>query len=201
MYRFDHDWFSNNIPNLTRLFAGFKGDKPPRILEIGAFEGRSTVWFLDNVPGCHVTTIDTWKGGKDHDPENPEIDWKTVEENFKHNIKDFGTRVSVYPTSSFQALSNMVKNRSSFFEFHFDFVYVDGSHTAADVNLDLILSFKLLNVGGLIYCDDYLWGFNEFPVYDCPKLGIDSFVNVYADKLMPLQGFTNNAAIYMKVKE
>jgi predicted O-methyltransferase YrrM len=197
MYKFDHDWFSSNIPNLTRLFAGFKGDSPPEILEIGAFEGRSAVWFLDNVPDCKVTTIDTWKGGKDHDPENPEINWKTVEENFKHNIKEFSNRVKYYPFDSYTALSLLNATHKKIF----DFVYVDGSHTAADVNLDLILSFRLLKTGGLIYCDDYLWGFNEFPIYDCPKLGIDSFVNVYADKLTPLQGFTNNAAIYMKVKE
>jgi predicted O-methyltransferase YrrM len=193
MYKFDHDWFSPNIPNLTRLFAGFKGEDA-QILEIGAFEGRSTVWFLDNVAGCHVITIDTWKGGKDHDPNNPEINWNTVKENFDHNTK--GKNVEPLRATSFEALTDMCKRNLKF-----DFVYVDGSHTAADVNLDLILSFKLLKVGGLLYCDDYLWGFNEFPIYDCPKLGIDSFVNVYADKLMPLHGFNNNAAIYMKVKE
>lgn len=195
MYKFDHDWFSPNIPNLTRLFAGFKGDNAPQILEIGAFEGKSTVWFLDNVQDCFVTTIDTWMGGKDHDPNNPEINWKTVKDNFDHNVK--GKNIKVIHTTSFEALMNIYRHQQS----QFDFVYVDGSHTAADVNLDLILSFKLLKTGGLIYCDDYLWGFNEFPVYDCPKLGIDSFVNVYADKLRPLHGFTNNAAIYMKVKE
>ena len=195
MYKFDHDWFSSNIPNLTRLFAGFKGDSPANILEIGAFEGRSTVWFLDNVPDCTITTIDTWIGGKDHDPNNPEINWNTVFENFTHNTK--GRNVHAFEATSFNALSFMIKEGKD----KFDFVYVDGSHTALDVNLDLILSFKLLKTGGLIYCDDYLWGFNEFSIYDCPKLGIDSFVNVYADKLTPLQGFTNNAAIYMKVKE
>ena len=194
MYKFDHDWFSTNIPNLTRIFAGFQGDKPPNILEIGAFEGRSTVWFIDNIPGSFVTTIDTWMGGKDHDPNNPEINWKTVKENFDHNIK--GKDVEVLRATSFEALSKMCTRN-----LRFDFAYVDGSHTAADVNLDLILSFKLLKVGGLIYCDDYLWGFNEFPVYDCPKLGIDSFVNVYADKLMPIVGLNNNAAVFQKVKE
>lgn len=199
MYKFDHDWFSTNIPNLTRLFAGFKGEKPPHILEIGAFEGRSTVWFLDNVPDCTIRTIDTWKGGKDHDPNNPEINWKTVKENFDHNIKEFkdAGRVTTYVMTSYEALTVM----NSVHKNLFDFVYVDGSHTAADVNLDLILSFKLLKVGGLLYCDDYLWGFNEFTIYDSPKLGIDSFVNVYGDKLRPIVGITNNAAAFQKVAE
>ena len=84
----------------------------------------------------------------------------------------------------------------------FDFIFVDGSHTAEDVNADLVLSWKLLNFGGLIYCDDYLWGFNEDDktVYDSPKLGIDSFVNVFSSRLKPIYGMTNNAAVYMKVK-
>lgn len=195
MYKFDHDWFSTNIPNLTKLFGGYRGEKGPNILEIGAFEGRSTVWFIDNIPGSFVTTIDTWEGGKDHDPNNPEINWKTVFSNFNHNVRE--KNVAAIQSTSFDALTAMIKEDYD----KFDFVYIDGSHTAADVNLDLILSFKLLKVGGLIYCDDYLWGFNEFPIYDCPKLGIDSFVNVYADKLMPIVGLNNNAAVFQKVKE
>jgi hypothetical protein len=70
-----------------------------------------------------------------------------------------------------------------------------------DVNLDLILSFKLLNINSVIYCDDYLWGFNEMSIYDAPKLGIDSFINVYANKLTPMIGFTNNATVYLKASE
>lgn len=196
MYRFEHDWFSNNVNNLEVIFQGYKGSKPLEILEIGAFEGRSTVWFLENIPNCTVMTIDTWKGGNDHSPDNPEINFTKVRENFDYNVQSFKDRVSIINSTSFQALSYLVSCGKKF-----DFIYVDGSHTAIDVNLDLILSFKLMTINSIIYCDDYLWGFNEFDVYNCPKLGIDSFVNVYANKLKPIIGFSNHAAIYCKVAE
>lgn len=196
MYKFDHDWFSRNIGNLRRIFSGYSGINPPNILEVGAFEGRSTVWFLDNVSNCTVTTIDTWKGGKDHSPDNPEINFFNVKSNFQHNTEKFKDRLTVCETNSFDALNNLIcKNKK------FDFVYVDGSHTAIDVNLDLILSFKLLNVPGILYCDDYYWGFNEMSIYETPKLGIDSFVNVYGNKLTPLVELSSIAAAFMKVSE
>jgi predicted O-methyltransferase YrrM len=196
MYKFDHDWFSNNIPQLQKIFAGYNGNNP-RILEIGAFEGKSTVWFLENISNCTVTTIDTWLGGKDHSPDNPEINFSDVKRNFEHNIRLFSDRLDVIESKSFNALLYMINRETE----KFDFVYVDGSHTAIDVHMDLCLSFELLKVGGLLYCDDYFWGFNEFSVYDSPKLGIDSFVNVYGNKLRPLIGLSNAVAVYMKTED
>jgi hypothetical protein len=69
-----------------------------------------------------------------------------------------------------------------------------------------------MSVGGLLYCDDYYWGFNEKHynnykktdtnfVFDSPKLGIDSFVNVYANKLRPVLGLTNISSCFIKVAE
>jgi predicted O-methyltransferase YrrM len=203
-YKFDHDWFSPNISNLTFLFSGFPKNRELRILEIGAFEGRSTCWFLDHIPSCSITTIDTFMGGVDHDPNNPDINFRTVKENFYHNISQHEKdRVTVIEKKSFDALMELNQDSRKF-----DFVFVDGSHTAIDVNSDLVLSFPLLVDNALIYCDDYLWGFGRSNLgnlpnldftYDSPKLGIDSFVNVYRNKLAPVQGCLNNAAVYIKV--
>lgn len=196
MYKFEHDWFSQNIPNLEKIFKGYQNQSGPNILEIGALEGRSTVWFLENMPNSKVTTIDTWKGGKDHSPENPEINFSRIKEHFDFNTAMFRDRVEAIQSNSFDGLISLYKRQEKF-----DFVYVDGSHTAMDVNTDLILSFKLLNVNSIIYCDDYYWGFNDASQYDSPKLGIDSFVNVYANKLVPMVGLANNAIAFIKVAE
>ena len=197
MYKFEHDWFSQNIQNLKKLFDGYNGQPKLKILEIGSLEGRSTTWFLDNVKDCHVTCIDTWKGGKDHDPNNKAINFDRIYENFHHNMSFHPQRYDEMKMTSYDALIELYLEKQKF-----DFIFVDGSHTAEDVNADLVLSWKLLNFGGLIYCDDYLWGFNEDDktVYDSPKLGIDSFVNVFSSRLKPIYGMTNNAAVYMKVK-
>jgi len=68
--------------------------------------------------------------------------------------------------------------------------------------VDLILSFRLLNVGGLLYLDDYFWGFNDKTIYESPKLGIDSFVSVYKDKLRVIDALKNNkSTCFVKVSE
>ena len=204
MYKFDHDWFSQNINNLSHLLNGHKESKI-NILEIGSFEGRSTVWFLENT-ACNITCIDTWEGGEDHDKENPEIDFATVKENFDHNTKEFEDRVTIVRGNSFKSLVNL----QLFNSMKFDMVYVDGSHKAKDVLADLVLSWPMLNPGALIYCDDYYWGFYKDdlvkfphldPTYDSPKLGIDAFVSVYRNKIKPLVGLSNNAAVFVKVAE
>jgi predicted O-methyltransferase YrrM len=39
----------------------------------------------------------------------------------------------------------------------YDFIYVDGDHTAYGVIKDAIASYECLNVGGIIAFDDYQW--------------------------------------------
>ena len=84
-YYFSSDWFSHNIPSLTWLLDQLK---PKRILEIGSFEGRSTVFFiekaLEHQENVEITCIDTWEGGAEH-----EGIWNMgqVEQNFIHNIQ------------------------------------------------------------------------------------------------------------------
>jgi predicted O-methyltransferase YrrM len=58
----------------------------------------------------------------------------------------------------------------------FDFIYIDGDHSAEGVYNDAILSFPLLKSGGILAFDDYLW---EHPSRDVdlkPLNGIDKFL-------------------------
>lgn len=202
-YKFDHNWFAQNIPNLEKLFAGV-GDRPINILEIGSFEGRSTTWFMDNVPNSTIMCIDTWGGGMDHDRNNPDINFATVKANFDHNMKLHEGRYQVMESTSFDGLVRLNQKSQ-----RYDFVFIDGSHVAADVLSDLVLSWPLASVGALIYCDDYYWGHNTADpenapmfnfVFHTPKLGIDSFINTYGNKIKIMEGLTTPAA-FVKVAE
>ena len=51
------DLFSRHIPTWEDLFNKFT---PKTALEIGSYEGRSTEWLLDNIPGLQLTCVDTW---------------------------------------------------------------------------------------------------------------------------------------------
>jgi hypothetical protein len=46
-YEFTFDWFSWSIEPWKQIFARLGA--PSRILEIGSFEGRSTVWMAENL--------------------------------------------------------------------------------------------------------------------------------------------------------
>ena len=64
--------------------------------------------------------------------------------------------------------------------------HVDGSHQAADVLLDAVLSFQLLRLGGLLIFDDYLWSMEPVGTQDplnMPKPAIDAFFNIYQRKM------------------
>ena len=75
--------------------------------------------------------------------------------------------------------------------FHFDFVYVDGSHEAPDVLADALLAHRLVRAGGVIAFDDYLWSplpDGEQDHYLLVKPAVDAYVNAFQRKVRVLQG-------------
>lgn len=173
------DWFSTNIPTWTGLFqrVGWNPDAPGRIgIEIGSYEGRSSVWLLEHQfrhPESRLICVDVFA-----DADKPGSYWH----NFKHNVvnSEHGARVQVHKGYSFEYLSRFVADGKTC-----DFVYVDGSHRAADVLEDLVLSFRALKPGGLLICDDYLGGAgsNAEVTLGSPKAAIDAFTTLYRDRL------------------
>ena len=67
----------------------------------------------------------------------------------------------------------------------FDFIYIDGDHTAASVLEDLTLSFTVLNPGGVILCDDAVsWKYTHHSTNTkssdlslSPRIAVDSFIH------------------------
>lgn len=67
------DWFTRNIPIWEVALASYKGRLDIHYLEIGAFEGRSGMWMLDNIlthPSSRMTVIDPFYRfrGRDIEP-------------------------------------------------------------------------------------------------------------------------------------
>lgn len=190
-YEFSADWFSRFIPAWTQIFQQL----PPieKALEIGSFEGCSSVWLLENIltrTQGRMFCIDTWKGGIEHE----DAPMTAVEQRFRKNIDlaldKTGRKASVeiIKNISHEAMVRLLADGHAQ---SFDFIYVDGSHQCADVLLDLTLSFMLCKVGGVIFCDDYLWSLESHGKEDLlnqPKLAIDSFVNCFLRKVTLLSG-------------
>ena len=102
-----------------------------------------------------------------------------AEARFRRNLAKYisNGQVLVRKGTSLTVLSKLVSDPST--HGTYDHIYIDGSHTAYDTLADAILSFTLLKRGGVITFDDYGWTGSQVP-QECPKLGIDSFLNVYA---------------------
>jgi predicted O-methyltransferase YrrM len=158
------DLFSRHIPVWKDLFGKFN---PQTALEIGSYEGRSAEWLLDNIPGLELTCIDAW----DNNQPCYGLDNESAEKIFDAKV---GGRAKKLKGDSGEILRSLKEE--------YDFIYIDGNHSASAVLEDMVLSFRLLKKNGVMICDDYTggWGGNHLHY---PKLAIDSFVNCFWDKL------------------
>jgi len=164
------------------------------VLEIGSYEGRSTCYMIEKLKhkkNCKMYCIDTWEGSMEHKNHN----MQSVEQRFDSNVRiALGENINSLEVKklkmySIQAVSYLLT--SNLYGF-FDFVYVDGSHTSADVLSDAVNAYYLLKPGGLMVFDDYLWNYGFVKTgnpLQCPKIGVDSFINAFHGKVEVLLGF------------
>lgn len=187
--RFTQDWFSANIPSWNVLLDRHG---PRKILEIGAFEGRSTCHVISVMANRHdleIHCIDTWQGGLEHSA----LDMNEVESNFDHNVRlatenaKFPVKLRKIRSTSQAALCQLNAEGQSD---SYDLIYIDGSHETPDVLTDAVIAFPLLKIGGLMIFDDYLWGMgpDASPLMN-PKMAIDSFLNCFQRKMQVLPQF------------
>ena len=190
-YQFTNNWFDTLARGVWDELMTHHA--PARIVEIGSYEGASACYLIDTLTPRHpieLHCIDTWEGGVEHQAGGvAQTDMSAVERRFHHNMalatsKHPGrARLSVHKGYSDECLAHLIAAGK---KGYFDFVYVDGSHQAADVLADAVLGFKLLKRGGIIAFDDYLWA-EQLPSgkdpLRCPKPAIDAFVNLNFRKL------------------
>lgn len=182
-YKFTQDWFHwapEVWQQLIPLLPGQPGSR--HFLEIGSFEGRSAIWIAENmmIEGDLLRCVDTWTGGEEHG----ELDMSDVEERFRHNLRVAvdklpRRRIIACPGTSVKVLSDfLARERKEFY----DFIYIDGSHIAKDVLTDACMAWPLLNDGGIMVFDDYMWG-NPRDILHRPKAAIDAFTTLFAEEL------------------
>jgi predicted O-methyltransferase YrrM len=174
-YQFTKDWFAW-APEVWKQLIPLLPERKS-FLEIGSFEGRSTVWIVENMMegDGNITCIDTWEGGEEHGNE----DMGTVEERFIHNMQLLQSKkacgLSARQGKSVDELALCIAAEEKY-----DFIYIDGSHQAPDVLTDACMSWPLLKQGGLVVFDDYMWG-NPRDALHRPKIAIDAFTNIFGE--------------------
>lgn len=140
---FSTEWFVANIQHWESWLEPFRGRAGLRALEIGVFEGRATVWLLENILTDASSSIDCI------DLFRPNGVYADFHGRFRANIAPWAARVREHAGPSYEMLPRM--------QGPFDIIYVDGWHSAFGTLSDGVMSWPLLKVGGVMIFDDYLW--------------------------------------------
>lgn len=176
------NWFAQTAESNFSKHLSFLKDKEIHCLQIGAYTGDATEWLFANIltnQNSTLTDVDTWLGSDE--AVHKSMDWSDVEEVYDSRTKQFiedGRLIKVKNTSdNFFTTNTKV----------FDFIYVDGDHTAMATLKDGLNSYKVLKPSGIIAFDDYTWSAGTGDSMDDPKPAIDAFVLFHKRNTTPIE--------------
>ena len=169
------NWFKQTAEdNFKTQLTPLAGKFNLRFLQIGAYTGDATVWLVDNIltqANSVLEDVDIWTGS-DED-EHKAMDWLDVERVYDSRIA-FRPNVIKYKMDSKEFLRSVEEPT-------FDFIYIDGDHSAEGVLQDAVLAWRLLKPGGIMAFDDYLWK-DPRGIEFQPGWSIDTFVGAVKEE-------------------
>ncbi|MEA2898057.1 MAG: hypothetical protein QOJ84_3672 [Bradyrhizobium sp.] len=166
------NWAAEHYHLWATILAPWQNE-PVRILEIGSWEGRSALFFLNYLRHSSIVCVDTFAGSIEHRAwavaqQNAQL--FGIESRFDSNLAQFAERMEKRKQESLVALGTLGIERRKF-----DLIYIDGSHLAMDVYRDGVLAWPLVVRGGIMIFDDYQR--QQGPKADWPHIGIDAFLD------------------------
>jgi SAM-dependent methyltransferase len=165
-------------------------NKPINYLEIGANYGANLL-SVAKTYGQHENSklfcIDPWEDYNEYNEYKEKQ--KSIYEQFAENVYYSGHKDKIFIMKGYSH-----KEIFRFDDNYFDIIYIDGNHEPEFVLEDAILSFRRLKKEGIMIFDDYGWGGE-----DCTKKGIDTFTNVFKNKIEIL-GIKNSQMFIKKIK-
>lgn len=176
------NWFAQTAQTFFSKYLGEFKEKEVNFLQIGAYTGDATTWLFENIltnRKSTLTDVDTWEGSDE----------------IAHKILDWGSVESVYDSRTKQYIEDkrLIKVKSTSKDFFdnnsklFDFIYVDGDHTAMGVLTDGLESFSVLKPGGVLAFDDYYWVSGTGDPMKDPKPAIDALLLFYKKECSVIQ--------------
>jgi predicted O-methyltransferase YrrM len=189
-YTFTTNWFTHKIPLWTQLLKEFKGRPDVSYLEIGAFEGRSVLWVLENIltnPTAKITIIDGFE----------ENTYKKFTSNV--NLSGEPNKFKIISGLSTEKLKELPSNS-------IDFAYIDGSGKGIVMHYDIVNTWNILKMDGIIICSRYALNGHlrealELQANDPgPYDAIDAFLKLYKPYIKVL-AFEENQVIFRKIRQ
>lgn len=175
------EFFSVNAYNFYNHLSSLK--KNFKYLEIGSFEGGSAIYISRRFDESKIYCVDNWIKTEDG---YSKIDFNDVEKNFDFNIEQYSN------------ISKIKKSSDNFFSdnlINFDAIYVDGYHKASQVYKDCLNAWKVLNLDGILICDDYIWD-HYTEIKDNPCFAVNNFLSKIKGHYQILQ--VSNSQIFIK---
>jgi hypothetical protein len=172
-FAFTYDTVANNIPFAAPLLRDFAAGREGEIryLEIGAYEGRNIAFMDWLLPGrLAITAIDPWFD----DVFNPDPQYHGIEARFRSNV----TLTGVAGLRTIKGFSGIELPKLQAAGERFELIYVDGSHTAVDVLIDLCFCANMLEIGGMMILDDYWHDVSDIGGPGV-KQAVDRFLGVF----------------------
>lgn len=161
---------------------------PKTVIELGAYQGyftfNMTHLCAPQQPDYHHYAIDPYGASQDLDADMISQAYDC----FIHNLKcsPHNNHITHLMKPSWDGMLELIGRGVKA-----DLIYVDGDHRAGSVLEDMVLSFRLLNVGGVMLCDDSVtWCYTdknkEKPLQYSPRLAVDSFIQCNWGKIEPI---------------
>lgn len=186
------------VPAWRHLFferAKWDPQHPRTFVEVGSYEGSSAIWTMNELlhsPQSRLYCIDAWAGEEG------------AEERYQRYLANIAElpgadRIETLRDWSQSALRELLRRGVKA-----DVLYIDGGHDAPTVLRDLVTGFDLVKLGGLVICDDYLWDDARFGgnrTLGRPKIALDAFTTIYADKLKMIRGLPNTQVYFQKIAD
>jgi hypothetical protein len=136
---FNWYWTMGASDFFDRNMSEFVGKPNLRFLEIGSWVGTSAIEQIKNVlteASSTITCVDIWQ-----DPK--------VEQYFDAMTLPYADQIiKVKNDSKIWLKENETEQ--------FDFIYIDGDHSAEGIECDTVLAWPLLKPGGVMALDDYM---------------------------------------------
>jgi hypothetical protein len=171
-------YFLEVIDYFNNTYVKVQNGNTIKVLEVGTYAGISLINIVKLIPNSIGFGIDKWSNYIENCNNNKivemlnNMDELKVESSFYKNIAVEGLKERIHGIKgdSYEVLFEMMKENKMF-----DFIYVDGSHLSFDCYSDLMISWRLLEKGGILAIDDYLYNV-EGAVVDSPFEGINHFL-------------------------
>lgn len=146
-------WFSPADANFVRQICG--NIKDGNVVELGFFAGRSTAVMapicINNNTIYHA--VDNCKGVNPRDPATKAQQSRDMLKVFNDNM----TKIQVRPYINVHIMDSAAA-AELFTDESVDFCFVDASHVAENVKLDIEAWWPKIKQGGILGGHDYSWG-------------------------------------------